>query len=42
MHYSTRAKAIEALGQEEAIRIVHETVARLRARIGSSLGGPSA
>ncbi len=41
MHYSTRAKAIEALGPEEAIRIVHETVARLRARIGGSLGGPS-
>jgi len=40
MHFSTRAKAIEALGPEDALRIVHQTVARLRARIGDSLGNP--
>ncbi|MEG1833186.1 MAG: hypothetical protein RR240_07585 [Burkholderiaceae bacterium] len=40
MHYSTRAKAIEALGPEAAIRIVHETVARLRARLGGGVGSP--
>lgn len=42
MHFSSRAKAIEALGTEDALRIVHQTVARLRARMGDTLGTPGA
>jgi hypothetical protein len=40
MHYSSREKAMVSLGQEEAIKVVHDTVARLRERMGGRLGGP--
>jgi hypothetical protein len=42
MHYSVRDKAVVAMGEAETMKIVTEIVARLRARIGDKLGGPSA
>jgi hypothetical protein len=42
MHYSVRDKAVVALGEDETMKIVGDIVARLRARIGDKLGGPSA
>jgi hypothetical protein len=42
MHYSDRAKAVVALGPEEARQVVMETVARLQQRVGDRLGTPAA
>ena len=40
MHYSDRARAVVALGPDEAKKVVRETVARLQQRIGDRLGTP--
>ena len=42
MHYSVRERAVVTLGQAETLRMVNEIVARLRERLGESLGGPPA
>ena len=42
MHYSDQAKAIEALGPEQALAIVQQVVERLRERFGDRLGDPQA
>lgn len=42
MHYSVRERAVVALGPDEAMKIVQETVERLRDRLGDRLGGPAA
>ena len=39
MHYSSQAKAMVALGEEEALRVVSQTLDRLRDRFGARLGG---
>ncbi|RZU02614.1 hypothetical protein [Rivibacter subsaxonicus] len=39
MHYSSQAKAVVALGEEDALRVVSDTLDRLRERIGGRLGG---
>lgn len=42
LHYSDQARAIEALGTKQALALVNEVVARLRARFGDRLGAPEA
>jgi hypothetical protein len=42
IHYSLWDKAVVALGQEGAVRIMSEIRDRMRARYGDSLGGPAA
>jgi hypothetical protein len=42
IHYSLWDKAVVALGQEGAVRIMTEIRDRMRARYGDSLGGPAA
>ncbi|NJD33766.1 MAG: hypothetical protein FIA96_02840 [Betaproteobacteria bacterium] len=42
IHYSLWDKAVVALGQEGAVRIMTEVRDRLRARFGDSMGGPAA
>jgi len=42
MHYSVRERAVVTLGPEETLRMVNDIVARLRERLGDSLGGPPA
>jgi hypothetical protein len=42
IHYSLWDKAVVALGQEGAVRIMTEIRERMRARYGDSLGGPAA
>ncbi len=39
MHYSSQAKAMVALGPDEARALVQDTIDRLRERIGGRLGG---
>lgn len=39
IHYSLWDKAVVALGQQEAVRIMSEIRDRMRARYGDSLGG---
>jgi hypothetical protein len=40
MHYSSQEKAMVSLGAEEALKLVHDTVERLRQRIaGNAAGG---
>ena len=41
MHYSVRAKAVVALGEQETMLIMDEIVERLRSRYGDRLGGPA-
>lgn len=40
LHYSDRAKAVVALGPDEARLVIRETVARLQQRVGDRLGAP--
>jgi hypothetical protein len=40
MHYHARDKALGALGEAGAARVVSEIVERLRQRFGERLGGP--
>lgn len=40
MHYKIRDRAVEALGPAETAELVKAIVARLRDRIGDSLGNP--
>jgi hypothetical protein len=42
IHYSLWDKAVVALGQEGAVRIMTEIRERMRARYGDSLGGTAA
>ena len=42
IHYSLWDKAVVALGQQEAVRIMSEIRDRMRARYGDSLGGTAA
>jgi hypothetical protein len=42
MHYSDQAKAMQALGPDQAVALVAEVVARLRERFGDRLGAPEA
>ena len=42
IHYSLWDKAVVALGQEGAVRIMTEVRDRLRARYGDSMGGTAA
>ncbi|MCV2371041.1 hypothetical protein [Roseateles oligotrophus] len=42
LHYSDQAKAIEALGPEQALALVGQVVDRLRERFGDRLGAPEA
>ncbi len=42
LHYSDQAKAIEALGPDQALALVGQVVERLRERYGDRLGAPEA
>jgi hypothetical protein len=42
LHYSDQARAIEALGPEQALALVGQVVDRLRERFGDRLGAPEA
>ena len=42
MHYSVRERAVVTLGEAETMKVLEDTVERLRARFGDKLGGPAA